>query len=694
MNHASAVPGNDKAGTNLTADYFRTPVSDKTPKKQPVEKQPEGAAGEPEASVAATATPEAAAEQLAREADRMVAAAEAMVERGESADGMLSAIEKLRRSSAALTQFTSDLRRQYHYEEEAEAFASVMADSGAATAERHQTEAVAEPVAPAKRQRVEGSLPGRGLLETASLFVKQTLRQPEVFTQHYTNFAKELFTILQARSQLEPERSDKRFRDAVWKDNVFYRVAMQTYLAWDKEVSGWVDDLELNDADRRRCQFIQEQLSALLAPTNSPLNPVAVKRAYQTGGKSVLHGVTNLLDDLRHNHGMPSQIRSDAFQVGVDLATSEGAVVYRSEVLELLQYRMDEGQVVAKRPVLIVPPQLNKFYIFDLSPKNSIVRHLKSSGVQPFVISWRNPSRHNGGWNLDKYVSELENAIEVMRELTGADKINLTSACAGGLTSMALLGYLQAANKPLVHSHSLFVTALQADESFSMALFATREVAELSRRMSEKIGYMDGKALSHIFNWLRPTDLVWNYWVNNYLLGKEPPSMDVLYWDNDSTRLPAGLHSDFLDIFIQDAFSKPGTLTVKGYPIDIKQLTMDFYCVGGDEDYLMPWKKCFEVPELVQSKCTFVLSTSGHIQSILRPPGIGNTFYYVNDADERDPDKWLAGASKESGSWWEHWTGWLEERGGHKCVASGGVGSKANPPLSPAPGLYVNEIVN
>ncbi len=620
----------------------------------------------------------------------------------EPVDELQLKIERLRNSSSALTRFAKDLRTQYAFESVGEdAITSHSAPDELESIEKFESDFDAEPQDASDQADsgvnsshvARGGLHGVGLVESTGRFFLQSLRQPRVFVNHYSSFAKEVVNIIQSKSTLEPPRKDKRFRDAVWKDNYLYRSVMQTYLAWDQEVSGWVDDLDMEDADRRRSQFLYQQMSAMLSPTNSPLNPVAVKRAYQTGGKSVVTGLKNLLEDIHSNHAMPSQVRPDSYVVGKDLATSPGAVVYRSEVLELLQYQMQEGQLVDQRPVLIVPPQINKFYVFDLTPKNSLVRHIQSQGAQPFVISWRNPSRHNAEWDLDYYVGELEAAIEVMCEITGSDQINLSSACAGGITSMALLGYLQAAGKPLVHSHSMFVTALQADDSSLLGLFATREGVELSRRLAKRQGYMDGKTLSHIFNWLRPTDLVWNFWINNYLLGKEPPSMDVLYWDNDSTRLPAGLHSDFLDIFVGDKFANPGSLVVKGYPLDIGQISMDFYCVGGDEDYLMPWKKCFEVPQMISSDCTFVLSTSGHIQSILRPTGIANTVYYTGESSATDADQWLASATKNQGSWWSHWGQWLHQRGGKQYQASGCVGSKAHPALSPAPGLYVNEKV-
>lgn len=589
-------------------------------------------------------------------------------------------LQRLREHSASLKQFAANLNSKYDQKE---------SDS-----ETHQAEATkATPFSDSAPENVEikSSVQGRSLLDSAGIFLTQALKQPDVFARHYGTFAKETLRILKGKSSLEPERGDKRFRDAVWKDNTIYHTVLQTYLAADKGINNWVEDLDMEEADRRRSRFLYQQISALCSPTNSLFNPVAVKRVFQTGGKSLISGLQNMANDIQHNHGMPSQVKADAFTVGKDLANTPGAVVYRNDILELIQYQMEPGQNICKRPVLIVPPQLNKFYVFDLTPKNSMVNYLQAQGIQPFIISWRNPNKSHADWNLDDYVTALEHALEAMCEITGSDQVNLASACAGGLTSMALLGYLTTIDKPLVHSHSLFVTALQADDNSALGLFATREAVELSRRHSQVRGYMDGKELSHIFAWLRPTDLVWNYWINNYLLGKEPPSMDVLYWDNDSTRLPAGLHSDFLDIFVDDLFSQPGELVVKGQPIDIKQISMDFYCVGGDEDYLMPWKNCYSVPGAMNNDCTFVLSTSGHIQSILRPPGIANTAYYTNPNVNQDAENWLQTAQKSKGSWWEHWSDWLHERSNDHKLAPAQLGSDQHPPLCPSPGQYVNE---
>jgi len=595
-------------------------------------------------------------------------------------------LQRLQERSSRLKAFAAGLNDKYQKIENCDK------NHNKSTSNNHtNTTLKYEASIPDESKNIKSAIKGLGLIDAAGRFFSQALKQPDVFSKHYGIFAKETLSIIKGKSDLEPERGDKRFRDTAWRDNFIYHTVLQTYLAADKGINSWVEELDMEDADRRRSRFIYQQISSLLSPTNALLNPVAVKRAFQTGGKSLTSGLKNMAKDIQHNHGMPSQVRAGAFTVGKDLAQTPGAVVYRNDILELIQYQMKPGQNISKRPVLIVPPQLNKYYIFDLTPKNSLINHLQAQDVQPFIVSWRNPNKSHAEWNLDSYVTALEQALEAICEITDCDQVNLASACAGGLTSMALLGYLAAINKPLVHSHSLFVTALQADDNSPLGLFATRETIELSRRQSKARGYMDGKELSHIFAWLRPTDLVWNYWINNYLLGKEPPSMDVLYWDNDSTRLPAGLHSDFLDIFIGDMLSQPGKLQVKGQPIDIKQISMDFYCVGGDEDYLMPWKNCFDVPRAMNTHCTFVLSTSGHIQSILRPPSIANTTYYTNPDMTQDADSWLQSAQKNKGSWWVHWSAWLTDRAGDKRIAPARLGSDQHPPLCPAPGLYVNE---
>jgi polyhydroxyalkanoate synthase len=539
---------------------------------------------------------------------------------------------------------------------------------------------------------------GKSIIDTVFDLTLQVFKQPDIFVQRYTLFAKELMDIVQSKSELQAERGDRRFRDPVWQDNPIYRIALQTYLAWNNHMQGLVDELKFDDEfDHRRANFLLNQLSAALSPSNSPLNPVAVKRAYQTGGQSVLMGLQNLLRDILTNSGMPRQVAKEAYVVGSDLGNTPGAVVYRSRIFELIQYGCADKDKVYQRPVLIVPPQINKFYIFDLSPKNSLVKHLLDSGLQVFIISWKNPQTQHADWGLETYIKEMEKGIDAILDISNSRDISLVSACAGGITSMALQAYY--ANKGLankgskvIHNHSVLVTAFSAEDHPTLDLFLNKESLQHTLQRTQAKGLMEGRELAHVFAWLRPTDLVWNYWVNNNLLGKEPPTMDVLFWDNDSTRLPAALHRDFIDVLLNNRFVDNDEFVIDGQPLSISKLRGDFYFLAGDEDYLMPWKNCYkDVKLLPNAKCEFVLSNSGHIQSVLRPPGIGNTHYYTNPDYSCDANTWLDTAQTHKGSWWEHWTNWLAQRSSRQRKAPQVYGSENYPPICPSPGVYVAE---
>lgn len=532
---------------------------------------------------------------------------------------------------------------------------------------------------------------GKSISETLQVIISSAIQQPEKLAQHYASFAGQLIDVLSLKSELSPKKSDKRFRDQVWRDNILYKAALQTYLAWQQEMQSWIEDLELEEDDQKRAQFVLDQLVAAISPSNSPLNPSAVKRAYQTGGKSAVQGLRELIGDLAQSKSIkPQQIRKDAFKVGDQLAQSEGSVVFANELLELIQYK-PLVETVYKRPTLIVPPQLNRFYVFDLSPKNSLVKHMLEQGIQVYIVSWRNPSKEQSNWDLDRYISALIEAIGAIKSISQCEDINLASACAGGLTSMAMIAYLDKTKDKSIYSHTLFVTSLLSKNETTLDLFVTPKVIEQAKQHSQNQGTMDGEELSRIFTWLRPDELIWPYWVNNYLMGKEPPSLDVLFWDNDSTKLPAGLHNDFIDIFIKQSFQAEGQLKVLDQVIDFSEVSMDTFFIGGSEDHLMPWEKCYQSCSLFKGEHQFVLSSSGHIQSILRPPGIAHTYFYTNPNLALDSQDWLDQAQKNEGSWWSLWTEWQQSKAGKKVSAPKILGNDNLPSLYPAPGQYVFE---
>jgi polyhydroxyalkanoate synthase len=531
-------------------------------------------------------------------------------------------------------------------------------------------------------------LRGKDLFLTARMLARQALRQPHQVLAHGFTFAAEASRILGGSSELAPDTKDRRFQDTTWKENGLYQRGLQLYLSANKEVHDWVDASISDIDDRRRAHFVLSLFTDALAPSNSVLNPEALKRLLETGGNSAVQGLRHLLDDLQHNGGMPSQVDKSAFKVGENLATTPGAVVFRNEVLELIQYQ-PVTKKVSERPLLVVPPQINKFYVFDLSPKKSLAQYLLSNGVQSFTISWRNPTAAQRDWGLDTYVGAIEEAIDVVRDITGSDDCNLLGACAGGMTAIALVGHLAARGERKVNATTLLVSSFDTgNDPGILGLFATEEAIEAARRRSHAQGVLDGKEMERVFAWLRPNDLVWNYWVNNYLLGREPPAFDVLYWNSDSTRLPAKFHGELLTLYQQNSLAVAGKLTVCGTPIDISQVDCDFYDVGGVTDHIVPWESSYH-SSLLLGKREFILSNSGHIQSILNPPGNPKATFFTNTERPADAKAWFEGATKQNGSWWEHWKAWLLARSGSQKAVPASPGNSTYKPLVEAPGTYV-----
>lgn len=536
----------------------------------------------------------------------------------------------------------------------------------------------------------ESPIANKSVIDTFKLIINAAINNPEALAQRYASFSVSLLKIFQQTSDVEPDPADRRFRDSLWKDSVFLRALLQIYLVWKKELEQWLDEQILADDDKKRMQFIVNQLVSALAPCNLPINPAAVKRAEKTQGKSMVSGLINWVQDVCFNQAMPKQVKENAYILGKDLAITPGDVVYRNDVLELIQYKSQTNKV-HRKPVLLIPPQINKYYIFDLTPKNSVLNYLVQQGLQMFVISWRNPNKTEGNWNLETYVKALLEVLQVMQTICRCKKVGVISGCAGGLTTQALLGYLAKVKKPIISHQSLLVTALTPNNHSVLELFSTKETIHIARAHASVEGYMDGKALAKVFAWLRPEDLVWNYWINNYLLGNQPPSLDILYWDNDSTRLPARLHSDFIAMYEQDIFNHPNRHKIFGLPIDYQKVNVNSYIAAGDEDYLMPWRGVYRTTQLLKGKHRFVLSTSGHVQSILRPPHLAKTSYLTNEQLPESADEWLAHATQHQGSWWVDWTRWLKHESGGLKKAVKYTGCELYPPLMPAPGAYVFE---
>ena len=497
--------------------------------------------------------------------------------------------------------------------------------------------------------------------------------------------------MIPGQSTIEPNAKDKRFTDEVWKTNPFYHALLQTYLTWQQSLNAFIDDADLDKKDADRARFVLSLFADTVSPTNTLLgNPAAMKQMYETGEASLVKGLTHMIEDLANNGGLPSQVNMKAFQVGKDLSISPGSVVFKNEILELIQYK-PATQEVYRRPLLIVPPQVNKFYVMDLSPNKSIVRYLVDHGLQVFAISWRNPTPKQREWGFAAYDQGILEAIDAVRAITESPDVNIVGSCLGGMTLATLLGHLAALGDRRIDAVTFLVTVLDTSVESTMGLFATKETVAAAREASRLRGVVEGQEMARVFAWLRPNDLIWNYWVNNYLIGKDPAAFDVLYWNNDTTRLPAKLHGDLLDLFETNAFAHPGTLEVLDTPIDLSKATNDVYIVAGITDHITPWQGCYSTTQLLGGKVKFILSNSGHIQALLNPPGNPKASYFVNDRYPVDPDQWLANAQKRSGSWWEDWRDWLGQRSGEQKAALRELGNEQYQPGTPAPGTYVFE---
>jgi polyhydroxyalkanoate synthase len=530
------------------------------------------------------------------------------------------------------------------------------------------------------------------VLEQLTNFVNETLKHPEVLGGQLTKLAVELAKVAAGVSDIAPEDNDKRFADPAWSDNPMYRRMMQAYLVCRSTMQSMVPESangRWKEAEQQR--FAVRLLTEALAPTNLLIgNPAALKRAFETGGASLMHGLRNFFDDLWNNNGMPQTVDKRPFAVGHNLGVTPGAVVFRSEILELLQYTPATRQVY-ERPVLLVPPQINKFYIMDLAPKRSLTEYAVSRGVPFFTVSWRNPRPEHSNWGLDEYVGAIKEALEAVCEITGSASANLLGICSGGITSALMLGHLAAIGDRRINSATLVVTMLDSSMPSMTGMFTTEEGVAAAIERSRRQGVLNGAEMERLFAWLRPNDLVWNYWVNNYLMGKDPAAFDILYWNADTTNLPARLHAGFLELLLRNSLMRAGAIEILGTPIDLRKVGHDMFVVGGMTDHICSWRAVYNGGRLFGGRTEFVLNSSGHVQTLVCPPTNFKAKYYVNPTLGDDPEAWLKDATEQKGSWWDHWIGWIDKRSGDKREAPTSPGSRRFPPLEAAPGKYVLE---
>jgi polyhydroxyalkanoate synthase len=487
---------------------------------------------------------------------------------------------------------------------------------------------------------------------------------------------------------VEPTAKDRRFADPAWQENPLFFALQQAHFLRERLVTELVDAAGLDEQTTKKARFTTQLMVDALAPTNYLLtNPAALRKAFETGGLSVLRGFRQFGEDLRHRGGWPKQVDTSSFQVGKNLAVTSGKVIYRNDLMELIQYAPQTPKTFAV-PILCSPPWINKYYIMDLAPGRSFIEWAIQHGHTTFAISYRNPDASMEDVSLDDYLLRgLHQATKVVREITQAPKINLVALCLGGTLATMLLSYLSEMGEDWVNSATLLNTLVDFGEPGPISAFTDPKSLESLSRRVKRNGYLSAKDMEHTFNLLRANDLVFNYVANNWLMGQEPAAFDILAWNGDSTRMPANMYISYLRSFYQGNQLARGELEAAGKRLPTSNVKQDVYILAAVEDHIAPWRSSFKTTGLLGGHVKFVLSSAGHIAGIVNPPS-KNAVHWTNDQLVADPDAWLASATKHQETWWEDWAHWIAQRAGEERLPPQ-LGNQAFRPLADAPGTYV-----
>ncbi len=482
---------------------------------------------------------------------------------------------------------------------------------------------------------------------------------------------------------------DRRFSDPAFEQNPYYFALQQSHLLAEQFVQDLVDAADLAPETARKAGFAAKFILDALAPTNTLTgNPAALRTAFDTGGKSVMRGLRNLVGDLRHNNGWPQQVDASSFTVGVNMAATSGKVVYRSDLIELIQYAPQTAEV-HEVPLLFCPPWINKYYVMDLAPGKSLIEWAVQHGHTCFAISYRNADESMRDVTFEDYLMKGPlDAISVAREITGAARVNVLSLCLGGTLTAIGLAYLARKGDDSVNSATFLNSLTDFTRVGTLGVFTDEAtIAGLERKMA-KLGYLEAADMARTFDALRANDLIFSYVANNWLLGKKPPAFDLLAWNADSTRMPAKMHSTYLRTCYQRNEFARGEFMVAGAPVDPGATDVDSYVLSAIDDHIVPWQSAYQTTQLLGGKPRFVLSSSGHIAGIVNPPN-PKASHWTNDVLPADAEAWLESATLQRETWWEDWARWISERAGPMVHARKTLGGPAHPPMEDAPGTYV-----
>jgi polyhydroxyalkanoate synthase len=555
-----------------------------------------------------------------------------------------------------------------------------------------------------KRQSKEGMT--LDPLNVAGAFLEMTAKlmaNPSAMMQAQLNLWQDYITLWQHTTRrimgtdtapvIESDPKDKRFADAAWKQNEIFDFIKQSYLLSARYINDVVTHVDgLPPKTAQKIDFYSRQFVNALSPSNFVLtNPEVLRKTRESGGENLIKGLNNLLSDLENGRGnlRIKMTDTDAFKVGGNIAVSEGQVIFQNELIQLIQYSPTTEKVYT-RPLVIFPPWINKFYILDLRPKNSLVRYLVSQGHTVFMVSWVNPDETLSEKNFDDYmVDGVFAALEAIKEATGEDDVNAIGYCLGGTLLSATLGYMAAKNDERIKTATFLVTLTDFTDSGELGVFIDEEQLSALEEKMHKKGYLEGGEMASSFEMVRATDLIWSFVVNNYLLGNEPFPFDLLYWNSDATRMPPKMHSFYLrNMYQKNLLAVPGGISMKDVAVDLSKITIPKYFLSCREDHIAPWKSTYKGAKNFGGDTRFVLAASGHIAGVVNPPEGGKYNHFTNKALPEDADEWLAGATEVAGSWWPDWQRWVTGFG--KAQTAARIPGKGKlKPLEPAPGTYV-----
>jgi polyhydroxyalkanoate synthase len=493
---------------------------------------------------------------------------------------------------------------------------------------------------------------------------------------------------------IAPGAGDKRFRHEDWEQNQVFDFIKQSYLLTARWLQNTVQDVEgLDEKTARKVDFYTRQFIDAMSPSNFLMtNPEVLRATVEQDGQNLVRGLSHMLEDLERGKGKLAIKMTDmkAFEVGRNVAVTPGKVIWQTDLMQLIQYE-PATEKVYKRPLLIVPPWINKFYILDLRPDNSFIKWCVDQGLTVFVISWVNPDERLAEKTFEDYMDEgIFAALEGIKAATGEDEVNIIGYCLGGTLTAATLGYMKAIGDERIKSATFFTALVDFEDAGELTIFIDEEqIKYLEQRMEEQGGILDGSAMATTFNMLRANDLIWSFVINNYLLGKDPFPFDLLYWNSDSTRMPAHMHSFYLrKMYQQNLLSEPGGIELKGVPVDLTKIDIPVNIISTREDHIAPWKATYVATQLYKGETQFTLAGSGHIAGIVNPPSAGKYCYWTNPENPPTCDEWLAGATQHEGSWWPAWMEWIARHSGRKVNARNPGDGDAKP-IEDAPGSYV-----